>query len=362
MPLVLLALVGTAAAQLHAFEPDGWLPVPSAEARLLGGALANVHAFHPPGDPGVRYLVGETSVARLPAEAVGAALDELARDAEVTRRTIETRDGRTVGEATLVYHTGLAGQLRVAAAASIVRAGTDIAVGICSGTPAMVAVCAPRLEWITVEVARPHEGPGFPWRLLAWLFAAAFALGIAIRVARWALRARAMATSEALREGELVTITGVIRAVGEGLVAPLTGRACLAYRARAQVFTASAVPSSLGEPREAGAAPFVITTPRGEIRVEATPELDGAREAIVERSREREVAFLARHGFPRDAHPVTTFDEVAIPAGATIKIRGVVHLERDPGAADERGFRDEAPVVATLVPVPGKPLMILGVW
>ena len=359
---VLVALAGTAAAAVHAFEPDGWLPAADAEATLLGKPLADVHGFHPPGDPWTRYLVGDAWVPETPEVAVARALDELARDAAVTWRTMATRDGRTVGELALAYRTGLVGQLRVAGARPRERDGADLAVGICSGTPEVVAVCAPRLAWVTVEVASPPEAAGFPWGMVGWLFGGAIALGVLMGVGRWAMRARAVASSEALREGELVTITGVVRAVGDGVVAPLTGRACVVYRARARVFSNAAVPASLGEPHEAASAPFVIATPRGDIVVEATPALDGAREAIVERSRDREVAFLARHGFARDLHTGTTFDEVAIRPGATVKIRGVVQLERDPGAAGERGFRDDAPMVARLVPVAGNPLVILAIW
>jgi len=358
---VLVALGGTAAAHLYVFEPDGWLPVAGVQLTLLGTPLAEAHAFHPTGDPGTRFLVGDVWVPQTPEVAVAAALDELAGDAAVESRTLATRDGRTVGELALTYRSGLAGRIRVAAARSREPAGTELAVGICSGAPAVVAVCAPRLAWVSVEVSAPRED-GFPWGTVGWMFGGTIALGVLMGVGRWAMRARAVATSEALREGELVTITGVVRAIGDGVVAPLTGRACVVYRARAQVFTHTAVPAPLGEPHEAAHAPFTIATARGDIVVEAVAELDGAREAIVTRSRERELAFLARHGFARDLHAATTFDELAIVPGATIKIRGVVQLERDPGAADERGFRDDAPTIAKLVPVVGNPLTILAIW
>ena len=191
--VLLLGLATTAvAAPLRAFEPDGWLPVPNADAQLFGRPLDETHAFHPPGDSGVRYLIGETHTPEPPERAVAAALDELARDVgTVDARTLGTRDGRTIGEMAFANRSGLRTQVRIAAAPAGEGAGTRVVMGRCTGTAPVVAVCAPRLSWVTVEVAPPDEDERSPWGMLLKLFAVAIGLGVVMGVGRWWLRARA---------------------------------------------------------------------------------------------------------------------------------------------------------------------------
>ena len=362
-PLVLAvaaALAGTAAADsLHVFEPDGWVADPTAESAIAG--LRGARVFHPPGDPTSSLIAGE---ARFPpgdpASVVTSMLDQLAVDARrVESRTVRTADGRTIGEIALVDKAGVPMRARVAAALHLRLDNVEMAIGVCRG-PA-VAVCAPKLAWINV-VARPADDDSSMWRIPLIIFGVAVGLGLAAGVTRRWWRARAVAGSGALRDHERVTITGIVRPVDQPIAAPLTGRSCVMYRARARVFTRDAVPTALGEPVEIGCVPFVITTNHGEVVVDASPALDAATSAIVERSREREVAFLARHGFAGDRHAGTVFDELVIEPGATIKIRGVVLLERDAHATDERGYRDDAPTVVKLVAVEGTPLALLDTW
>ncbi len=177
------------------------------------------------------------------------------------------------------------------------------------------------------------------------------------------VRRRALAARVEFRDHELVTATGVVRGRGETLVAPLTGRACIAYESRGRLFQTRASIELLAAPAELASLPFVVATRGGDVLVAGTSLAFAVPpERLVERSEAHELAFLARHGVGRDRHDEVQFDEVIITAGSRVSIRGVVVVERDGRAAGERGYRDDAPTTIRLAPHGDTPVTILRAW
>ena len=174
--------------------------------------------------------------------------------------------------------------------------------------------------------------------------------------ARWKVRHH-RAVDDDTREGAQVKVTGTVQALDDMLVAPLSGRPCVAYRSR--VWGAAHLrPDAGGETMQL--RPFVIDRGPAESVI-----VDGDHAVfslpyvtLAETDRERELSFLARHGMPRQR---ARFSEVALEIGMQITIAGTLVLSPvDEPPIDELGFRDLPPPVLQLGGSRDRPLVILA--
>ena len=173
--------------------------------------------------------------------------------------------------------------------------------------------------------------------------------GVAIKALREAhKRARARkrmdAGSSAFDDMALVTLTGTVQAAGDPLVAPLSGKACVAHRTRVRLVGKASPSSPLfgglrsveGEYVRTELRSFRLTTRDGDVVIEGTTaELAIRPRPVIPRQLQRELAFLRESEY--DATPdEMTFDEVVIEPGATIKVHGIARVEIASGEAQFR--------------------------
>jgi hypothetical protein len=187
--------------------------------------------------------------------------------------------------------------------------------------------------------------------------------GLGVLWWRRARRRRDLAHSSPLTDGELVTITGTVRAVDATLSAPFSGKQCVLYRAHARVYSRDPVPRLLAEPFELETVAFVVETPRGVVRVdERAPAVAVTAEALVEAADDRVLAFLSRHRVADQLREAAVLDEIVVETGQTVTLSGMIRFERDLTSTAERGYRDDVPRAATLVAAGDEPVTLLRMW
>jgi hypothetical protein len=173
--------------------------------------------------------------------------------------------------------------------------------------------------------------------------------------ARWKVRHH-RAVEDEIREGAQVKVTGVVQALDDILVSPLSGRPCVAYRSR--VWGATQLRPETAETMQLrpfaidrGAAESVIVD--GDHALFSLPYV-----TLTDEDRDRELSFLARHGMQRQR---ARFSEVTLEVGARITIAGTLVLSPvDEPPLDELGFRDLPPPVLQLGGSRDRPLVILA--
>lgn len=176
--------------------------------------------------------------------------------------------------------------------------------------------------------------------------------------ARAKARKRLRRASRELVEGAVVTLTGTVRAKGELVTGPLSGREGVAFLVTARIFgpeiqymRSRPVVDRLQrrEIRE-----FILETKDGPIEIEPGDALiEYAPEPLIPRKIEREQAFLRASG--SDVHAKDAgFDEVVIQPGMKVSVHGAVHFEVAPSDA---GYRETGRRVILSAP-PDHPLTI----
>jgi hypothetical protein len=206
-------------------------------------------------------------------------------------------------------------------------------------------------------------------------------LGVAIAIAAIAivvvairkLRDHKLSAAANLVDHEAVTLTGVVRAKdNRTLVAPLSGRACVAHDTRVTYLGApgssegrgvfGAVPTSTdGGSTLVAEVPFEL-----ELRDGKRVQIEGPLAYAVAPYRlppdpTRERALLETLGRV-DQDRRAGFSEIAIEPGAKLAIRGMLRVELDPSATAERGYRDDAPSRMRLVTDGDTRVTIVRVW
>ena len=131
-----------------------------------------------------------------------------------------------------------------------------------------------------------------------------------------------------LTDGAVVTLTGVVRAKGEMLTAPLSGREAVAFSSTARIYAGEGYYRHLADSfHQQQMVDFVLETKDAIVEIEsAAAELEYAPEPLIPRKIEREQAFLRAAGSNVHARSAS-FDEVVIAPGMKISIQGVVRIE-----------------------------------
>lgn len=170
-------------------------------------------------------------------------------------------------------------------------------------------------------------------------------------------RRRLHAGSTRLEDRAIVTLTGVVRALGEPLVAPLSGKPCVACRSFASWVPDRRVGGDRGGAlAHTDAQPFELVTDEGPVIVDGALDFAIRPAAVVPCKLERQARFLAMHGQSVEFMQRAGFEEILIAPGDRISVQGMVMIEASP-VGGERGFRDTA-VAIRLVPHDDHPLTI----
>ncbi|HEY1810812.1 MAG TPA: hypothetical protein VGG74_00560 [Kofleriaceae bacterium] len=167
---------------------------------------------------------------------------------------------------------------------------------------------------------------------------------------RRARAAKLLADPATFEDNSAVTFIGTVKVVGEPLIAPLSGKPCVAFRVRARSYRPAAISVGVASSsfREIDQQqfvvemmPFTLVTQHGEIAVDGEIcELLIRGGAVIPRSVEREQDLLDQLQILARAADAG-FDEACVEPGAQIKVHGLACRElSDRGG--ETGFR-EAP-------------------
>jgi hypothetical protein len=163
-----------------------------------------------------------------------------------------------------------------------------------------------------------------------------------------------------LRDGERASLEGVVRATQPRLVAPLSGKPCVAHDSigAIQDRPADGPPGGLvlAVLRLQAMTEFDLITSFGTVRIVgeraelAVPPTD-----LLPRSAEREIDFLQRCGKTADKRRFARFGEYIVDVGQRVVVGGTVQLELDPV---ERGYRDPPRSKVRLIATSAQPLTI----
>jgi hypothetical protein len=186
-----------------------------------------------------------------------------------------------------------------------------------------------------------------------------------LRVALWGPHARArrrLAEGRAqIADRSIVTLRGRVKPPASPLIAPLSGRTCVAYEAVARyVAPVEEQVFMLQRPDIAERAMIAFDLELGGevVRVEGDrAELSLTPAAVIPRKLEREEAFVAKFGHPVAESRCRTSLETVVEPGSLVTVHGMALVEMDPGAAVERGYRD-APTRVRIVAHTDHPLTI----
>ena len=148
-----------------------------------------------------------------------------------------------------------------------------------------------------------------------------------------------------MADGELVVVTGIVRALGRLLKAPLSGTPAVAYASVARI-AERRIGTSYGSNRlltqvgDRAVVAFDLERCVGRIRIDGPEvELALARLPLVPRSLERERTFLAQHASADVDLRTVIFAERCVEPGALIEVRGLAIAEPG-GTSREHGFRE----------------------
>lgn len=187
------------------------------------------------------------------------------------------------------------------------------------------------------------------------------------------LRDRKLSVAAKLVDHEEMTLVGIVRARDKTLVAPLSGKACVAHKTRVTWMDEPGSSEGRGvfgevPARTGGAVGGVGGVSFDlELRDGTRVQIDGGVITLdvtpyrLPPNPERERALLVEHGNV-DKHDRAGFDEIAVEPGMKIAIRGMVRIEQDPNATAERGYRDDAPTRIRLDRNGDKPITVVRVW
>lgn len=173
------------------------------------------------------------------------------------------------------------------------------------------------------------------------------------------MRRRMKDGGHAVTDLSLVTVTGTVRALGESLVAPISGTRCVAYHARARLYkhdSPAFARKLLFQQVVDKAVAFTLVTDDGELIVDGKDvEIAIKPREAAARSIDREIAFLRDVGLTQD--PANTlFDEAAIVEGMQITVHGIAQVEAAV-TGGETAFR-EAPTRTRIIGDERHPLTI----
>jgi hypothetical protein len=199
------------------------------------------------------------------------------------------------------------------------------------------------------------------WLMLFGLLGGLLAIGVIRRELpparmRWVIR-RAVPFDPSVAESTFVRVTGTVRVHERTVVAPLSGRECVAARSRLRLHR-----RNNNRVYEVFATvPFsVVRDGGGDVLVDAAYIQLATRPVDVKRvALERKQSLLADHRLNTGEAGRAWFEEVVVEAGRRVSVAGTLILEPGGPAAGERAFR-AAPAVAPRLTGDMKHPVVLG--
>lgn len=140
-------------------------------------------------------------------------------------------------------------------------------------------------------------------------------------------------------DGDVTTLIGTVRAAGATLEAPVSGKQCVAYQARARISLGN---TEMSEPVvRVEIVPFELETKQGVVLVDAeAAELLFPIVPLIPRRVEREAEFAKSLGIEAAMRDVSC-DEICVAVGRKVAVHGVVSIEVTP-AGDDANYRQAA--------------------
>jgi hypothetical protein len=161
-------------------------------------------------------------------------------------------------------------------------------------------------------------------------------------------------------EGQLVRVTGIVRALDRTITAPLSARTCVVARSRIRVSN-----SAIGDfspPYETMAfVPFEVVQASGQAVIVAGnyADLDLVPLPRSTFNASRRSALLAEHRIAEGTRSWCRFEEVIVASGDRVSVSGLLMKDRaEAPTADERGFRDSVAPAIRLVGNLANPIAI----
>lgn len=148
-------------------------------------------------------------------------------------------------------------------------------------------------------------------------------------------------------EGDHVRVTGTVRTFERALVAPLTGRTCVAYRSRASVRSAQprgVYRSPMSQPDAMLLVPFMLESGGDHVLVDGDHALfDVPATRLTAADRARQQQFIVLHGFRSLDGFGAGFKEVLIEPGMQVSVVGVLMRDVALAPPSEEGMFREGP-------------------
>lgn len=160
--------------------------------------------------------------------------------------------------------------------------------------------------------------------------------------------ARRPALTPSASEGDHVRVTGTVQTFERTLVAPLTGRTCVAYRSRATVHSVQtpgqANRTPMVQPDVMLLVPFLLESGGDHVLVDGDHALfDVSATRLTAADSERQQQFIVQHGFRSNDGIAAGFKEVLIEPGMRVSVVGVAMRDVALATPSEESMFREGP-------------------
>ncbi len=177
---------------------------------------------------------------------------------------------------------------------------------------------------------------------MIWIVVVVLVVGLAIgvvstiRLTGWRPGQKALAEEAELPDRKVVTLTGIVRVIGEPLISPLSASRCVVYETFASLYEWPRDEDSEG-PKEKSLAgqlskremvPFELVTSVGVVLIDAVDaDLELAPTPVFPRFPEREARFLREHEKDERLIENATFEEVTVDPDSLVSVHGLAIVE-----------------------------------
>lgn len=176
---------------------------------------------------------------------------------------------------------------------------------------------------------------------MMWIVVAVLVGGIAIgtistlRLVRWS--PRRAGNDDGIEDRSVVTVTGTVKLIGEGLISPLSARRCVMYEAYANLYEWQKAKKEEGEEDKKVLAgqiakremvAFELETSVGTVSIEGTEaDLELQPTPVFPRIPEREARFLREHDRDERLIENATFEEITVDPDELISVQGLAIVD-----------------------------------
>jgi hypothetical protein len=173
---------------------------------------------------------------------------------------------------------------------------------------------------------------------MIWIVVAVLVGGLAIgifstlRLVRWSPRG-AGNDGPRFEDRQVVTVTGTVKVVGDGLISPLTARRCVLFEAYANLYEWQKEGEEnhkvlAGQLAKRQMVPFELETSVGTVTIDGTEaDLELQPTPVFPRIPEREARFLREHERDERLIENATFEEITVDPDELISVQGLVVID-----------------------------------